>query len=269
MNATGLREPIFIVAMPKSASSFLAHAIPTGLGITSERLWRPKPGRHEAPEGASGVSAFHESVAGGAWPLFLLHQRFVQRAATDKTFALHHIPPHPINRVLLNEFYQRIVVHVRDPRQVTLSHLRNMLRHQAEGEAFLDRVLFLPDDFFERSFSEQLDHLIEHKLAEFITWTEEWISADEDSTFLPKILFTTYEDFVRDKLEFVHRILDFYGIERDRFQYDIEAEPEPGQFLYRRQEVADEWRRVFTAAQQSNAASLIPDALCERFNWTR
>ncbi len=132
----------------------------------------PGRGNTSHPGARAAFPPSHESVAGGAWPLFLLHQRFVQRAATDKTFALHHIPAHPINRVLLNEFYKRIVVHVRDPRQVTLSHLRNMLRHQAEGEAFLDKVLFLPDDFFERSFSEQLDHLIENKLEEFITWTK-------------------------------------------------------------------------------------------------
>lgn len=242
-------EPIFFNALGKSASSFLCAAITQGLKMPQV-----------------------DQVAGGAYPLFLLTQRLVQRAATENCFANHHLPAHPVNLYLLDHFYDKLIVHVRDPRQATLSHLRNMWRHKREGDEWLDEVMFLwdggiPEGFFERSESGQLDYLIDVKLHESVEWIQGWLDAAAESSFRPVILFTTYEEFVRDKTAFIWKILDFYDIPHDRFDYPVEQEPNPDEFLYEKSETADEWLSVFTGEQKARANAQVPSAMCERFGW--
>lgn len=242
-------EPIFLNALGKSASSFLCAALSQGLQIPQV-----------------------EQVAGGAYPLFLLTQRLVQQAATGNYFANHHLPAHPVNLYLLDHFYKKMIVHIRDPRQATLSHLRNMWRHRRLGEEWLDEVIFIrdggiPADFWERSETEQLDHWIDVKLHESVEWIQGWLDTNDDPAFRPEILITTYEEFVRDKTAFISGILDFYKIPHDRFDYPIEKEPDPDEFLYEKSETCDEWLRVFTDEQKVRANARVPNEMCERFGW--
>jgi len=242
-------EPIFLNALGKSASSFLSSALTQGLEIPQV-----------------------DQVAGGAYPLFLLTQRLVQQAATGNYFANHHLPAHPVNLFLLDHFYTKMIVHLRDPRQATLSHLRNTWRHKRLGEIWLDELVFLhdggfPENFFDRSEGEQLDVYIDVKLHESVEWIQGWLEADENPGFRPEILFTTYEEFVQDKTAFIRKILDFYGIAHDRFDYPVEQEPDPDEFLYEPSETAAEWMSVFTEEQKSRANALVPNDLCDRFHW--
>ena len=246
---TPLEEPLFFNALGKAASSFLCSAFVQGLRIPQV-----------------------DQVAGGAYPLFLLTQRLVQRAATENCFANHHLPAHPVNLYLLDHFYRKMIVHIRDPRQATLSHLRNMWRHQRDGDAWLDEVQFvwdggIPGGFFERSESEQLDLMIDVKLHESVEWIQGWLDADEDPSFRPQILWSTYEEFVQDKTGFMMRYLEFYNIPHERFDYPIEGEPPRDEFLYEPCETADEWLSAFTDEQKARANEQVPQAMCDRFNW--
>jgi hypothetical protein len=242
-------EPIFLNALGKSASSFLCSALTQGLRIPQV-----------------------DQVAGGAYPLFLLNQRLVQKAATGNYFANHHLPAHPVNLYLLDHFYKKMIVHIRDPRQATLSHLRNMWRHKRDGDEWLDEVIFLseggiPEDCFERSEREQLDTWIDLKLHESVEWIQGWLDVENDPSFRPEMLITTYETFVQDKTAFMHGVLDFYAIAHDTFDYPIEKEPDPDEFLYEKSETSEEWLSVFTDDQKMRANLQVPNEMCERFGW--
>jgi len=196
----------------------------------------------------------------------------VQQAATGNYFANHHLPAHPVNLYLLDRFYRKMIVHIRDPRQATLSHLRNMWRHKREGDEWLDEVIFLaeggiPEGFFERSESEQLDVWIDLKLHESVEWIQGWLDVEQDPSFRPQMLITTYEEFVQDKTAFIWKILDFYDLPHDRFDYPIEKEPDPDEFLYEKSETADEWLAVFSDEQKVRANALMPNEMCARFDW--
>ena len=237
-------RPILFVAMAKSASSFLSHAIPQGLGMP-----------------------YIEHIAGGAWPNFLLNQHLVERVANLRCFGYHHIPAHPINLAMISDFFDRMVVHVRDPRQAVLSHLRNMWRHQRVGQGFLESPLFLPNGFFDRPSSSQLDYMIDHSLPEFVSWTEGWLDADQNPGFTSKILFTSYEEFVQDKVALIKRFLAFHDMSHQQFSFDIEIEPEKDQYLYNSSETVDEWKSVMSTEQKERATRAIPEHLCKKFGW--
>ena len=126
-----------------------------------------------------------------------------------------------------------MVIHVRDPRQATLSYIHNLIRNQKE-KPILNKMEILPDEYIKWDFASQVDYQIDHRIPFLISWIEGWLDADEDPDFQTKILFTTFEHFKKDKREFINRILDFYQINRDFYNYElIETTPSKGQHLYR------------------------------------
>ena len=114
-------------------------------------------------------------------------------------------PVHGINQVIINEYYKNIIVHVRDPRQVVLSNLHNILRNEKD-EPILNKVLFLPDNFFSITMERQLDYLIDDYLPYLVTWLNSWINAQNSKSFTTEILFTTFEEFKSSNINFINKI---------------------------------------------------------------
>lgn len=247
-----LPEPILFNALPKSASSFIGDALATGLN-----------------------ARMFAEVGGGAWPEFFLNQRLIQDVARTKSITSPHVAAVPVNLVTIAEYFQRMVVHVRDPRQATLSYVHNCLKNE-KTDPVVNKVLLLPGDFFAWPFVRQVDYHIDHHLPTLIAWIRGWVEAESNDGFPTKILFTCFEDFVRDKRAYVQEILGFYGIRYDRYDYHvIERKPKvreaPGsrrrnEKLFRKG-LTDEWREVFTPQQQQRASAQIPQDLCSRFGW--
>ena len=137
--------------------------------------------------------------------------------------------------------------------------------------SFADPRVFRPE-FYSLSMEEQISWEIEHVLPIEIQWIEGWLDASEDPSFRPKILFTSYEDFVWDEERFFATILDFYGVDEVAFGF-MPFRPEPaedpiceGQYHFRNART-DEWRDAFTLDQLHKACSMMPDRLLQRFGW--
>jgi len=156
-----------------------------------------------------------------------------------------------------------------------LSFLHNTLRNE-KSDPIANKVLLLPSVFFDWPFSRQVDYHIDHNLPTLISWIRGWVEAESNDGFPTRILFTHFEDFKRDKSAFIRKILDFYGIEVDGFDYDyIKRRPKlretqqnkkRNEKLFRKG-LTDEWREVFSAEQTQRANSLLPLDLCSRFGW--
>lgn len=242
-----IKEPFFFNALGKSASSYISAQLPAGLNMRSMK-----------------------QIGGGAEPLFLLNQRLIQEASKFNCFANHHVSAHPINLAILNKNFKKIIIHVRDPRQATLSYLHNILRNQ-KTDPELNDVLFLDKNFFKWDFKKQLDYMIDFRLPQIIDWINGWIKAHKDKHFKPKILFTTFEDFKNDNAKFFNKILKFYNIPESEFCYILKKKPKhKGKkgFLFRKGKT-NEWREVFSESQQKKMNKMIPEEFFKKFNWKK
>ncbi len=179
-----------------------------------------------------------------------------------------HLYAEPYNLLTISLIADRLIVNVRDPRQVTLSqvHHNNLYRYN-RSPVHIFNCSQLPKNYFCMSLTEQISWQIDNwALPGAIKWIESWLDAEENPSFYPKILFTSQEDLVENSQELFNTILDFYEIDRSRFTMPPPPKFKPGTH-YRTGNV-DEWRDVFTPEQAEKASSMIPNRLLDRFGWS-
>lgn len=189
---------------------------------------------------------------------------FGQKAQLTK----NHMDASIFNTQLLEAKTDKIVVHFRDPRAVLLSWVHYLNRIHEERPFYLFYLAPTPPEvYYTWSLEQQIDWNIENFLPLVVNWMNGWldykIEKDKlDSKF--KVLLTTYDEFMQDEVAFYHKILDFYGIPKQYFSF---APPSKNMEVHYRKGDPDEWRRVFTTAQQERINKMIPQKLFAYFNW--
>ncbi|MBI1983190.1 MAG: sulfotransferase domain-containing protein, partial [Acidobacteria bacterium] len=175
-------------------------------------------------------------------------------------FHASHLKPTPTNLELLAcAGTPRIIVHVRDPRQVILSGMHHLQRYRvdntcAENEAF-DKMN--SGDLFDFVF--QNGWLREQK-----PWLQGWVEA---ARTMP-VHFTTYEEFVLDRNKFADRLVDIYGGNRTYFDRDAALGTHPGIDYHFRKGTIDEWKSVLSKEQIERFNRTIPNEFWTMFGWT-
>jgi len=150
---------------------------------------------------------------------------------------------------------QKIIVHVRDPRQGILSLIHHIMRY--------DAYLHLRQNgFAERTIDEQLEDLLEVYLRR-IAWVQGWLEAENELD----IHFSTFEDFVQNRDDFVARYLEYYGGSTEYFRPEAGLTMHQGTDYHFRAGEVDEWRRVFSPANVKRMSDLLPESIKRRFNW--
>jgi hypothetical protein len=208
---------------------------------------------------------------------FIVSSRdFVRATITPQLFygfgqgrrILHdHLPPVGENLYWIAREVDRFVVHVRDPRQAILSwaHDRGK-RLKKYGAPFRQaHVPALPPDYLERELTARLDIHIQNDYPHMVEWIRSWLAVSRDPAFTPRILFTRYEDLLRDQESFFKRIFEFYDLDANLRL--IRGERGPDQNF--RSGLVDEWRTVFTPEQSAHVTNLIPQELWDQFGWER
>lgn len=233
--------PLLITTMPKSGTYYIAELFCRGLFIDSKIV-----SQQYFPDDTIRQPALRELMNGNA-----VNQ--------------DHFGASPINLTHIARHTGRVLVHVRDPRQALLSYIHYLGTERFQAN-IPETLLFiyppLPEDFYSLDLAAKIDWGIENWLPELIRWTAGWIEAEKAG--MVAIKFTRFEDMVADHTQFVHDILDFFGIQRERFVPPMLEARDATHF--RRGEV-DEWRRTFTPEQQIRATAQIPAELSKRFNW--
>ena len=231
---------MLINALPKSASESIWNRLAEGLGL------------------AQG----HISL--GLFPDCLTIPYRARELGRGGMAAKEHLPATPHNlSVLARSGVDRVVVHVRDLRQATLSWA-----HFLEGDvrkrllAPLWRKTSPAAAFFDEPFEVQLDWHIDNYLPIAARFIEQWIDAGEAPDCGVAVKFLTFEAFKDDPDCYMDAILAFYGIATEGFRHDAEAE-----VVHLRKGAVDEWRGVFSAAQAARAWRQIPPRMAERFAW--
>lgn len=150
----------------------------------------------------------------------------------------------------------KVIVHVRDPRQSLLSAIHHVSRYEE------NRPALLRDDFSQWSTSAQISELLEIYVRR-IRWLQDWLDAE---TRL-RIMFSTFEDFARDRAAFVERYIDFYGVSRVHFSMEDVARSEMQVDQHYRAGRIDEWRSIFPPREATWLSACLPAAMKERFGW--
>jgi hypothetical protein len=110
--------------------------------------------------------------------------------------------------------------------------------------------------------SGTIDLVIE-RLPRMIDWLQGWIKAREKLT----VHFTTFEEFILHRDEFLDRMLLHYGGDVRFFDRENALREQPGVDYHRRLGWVDEWKTVLTPLQIETINSLIPDEFWSIFGW--
>jgi len=238
-SARGL-PTMLLTTLPKSASESIWNKLAQGLGLAQCYL------------------------SLGLFPECTLVPARVRAAANGGIIVKEHIGPSPHNlETLARSGLNRIIVHHRDPRQATLSwaHFVRDDIHQ-RLMAPLWRKIVPPAEIVARDLSVILDWCLEHYLPLLIQFLHAWRTVDADPKQPISVLFSSFEQFRMDPDAYFGRVLSFYDIGKEHYATAAEAE-----VVHLRKGRLDEWRSVFTEAQQQRAWERIPADMAADFAW--
>jgi hypothetical protein len=87
-----------------------------------------------------------------------------------------------------------------------------------------------------------------------LKWIQGWVSAASELN----IMFSTFEEFVRDRETFIESYLEFYGAPRHHFSYEDATRVSEGIDYHYRLGLIDEWRKVFPPDLARDLNELLP-----------
>jgi hypothetical protein len=150
---------------------------------------------------------------------------------------------------------QRVIVHVRDPRQWIISTAEH-------GRLYANLATPSRRQETRGGLAKTIEFMID-VLPETIEWIGGWVKARERLD----VQFTTFEDFVRDRDGFVDRILSLYGGDIRFFDRANALQEQPGVDYHRRLGSTDEWKTILTREQIDRVNALIPNEFWSIFGW--
>lgn len=150
----------------------------------------------------------------------------------------------------------RLIVHVRDPRQALISLVYHASLYPEQLPEFTRRMGREPT-ITERARAA----LPEYYNA--IEWISGWLDLAGDI----EILFSTHEQFVADRAAFVERYLAFYGGDRAYFSLENALGQHAGTDYHFRSGRTDEWREVLEPEFAEWLSGALPGRLKVVFGW--
>lgn len=232
--------PIVLIAMQKSASEYIRENLMTVLDVPEIAV-----SIGTIPDDRAVPSALNQLALGGA--LCRSHMSGNNAAA------------------IAEAGLQRLLLHVRDPRQVTVSWAHMMARISDHEFCYSAHMYDPPvaNEYRHWPSDKQLAWAVEHYLPGQLTWLNGWVEAQDRGLGI-QICVSTFEEFRRDQIAFFDNLVGYFdlpGVDASAFGVKNDASMRN----FRRGEVG-EWEELLTAEQkQSIKARLAP--LAERFGW--
>jgi len=236
---------VLLITMPKSGSMYVYNILMSRLGL------RPViTGDHAFPFAPIDAPAL---------------KKFALGCAIDQA---HYMPTTKNLTLLANEGIDKLVIHVRDPRQALLSWVHYVDKLNERGIVYWEQDFELPIDYFNKTLEEKIDVMIDCFYPHLIDFINKWISyeAKDSRKYGMKVLFTEFKKMKSNPELFFEDIDKFYNINKviphhnpnnkDAHSHDRKGE-------------VDEWLQVFNAEQINNTTVMITDEIQKRFNWTR
>jgi hypothetical protein len=263
---------IILVALPKSGSTYLMTTLQANLNYN---IMSPFFDIRQGPPGIPTYADNHQLVKtrhfSGDIDYFFQKKSTLTRdhyrapsADTEKQFGS---PMLKVNNI--KKYMNKIVLHLRDPRQALLSYVHHLNNNKHSPFASPD-LTDMPHDLSEYhtfDFNGQLDWAIENVLPPMLVWINDWLDFKQKEDASPnglKILVTTYDELIQDEMGLYHKIADFYDLSLNDANFKRIAKNEGVRF---RKGDPNEWKSVFTDAQKNRMAEIVPIDLLQRFHW--
>jgi tetratricopeptide (TPR) repeat protein len=228
---------ILVNSVPRSGSTFLATSLCLGMNVPQAYL-------------SSVTHILH------APPLPTALHRFAQGGVLARQ---HWIATPELLKALRKNGLTKLIVHTRDPRQAIVSAMRTgakMVREftaEAEIQSLRSNNPFVRPARYAESLSLQYGRML-----------ESWIEVSEtEPDFVVK--FTEFTAMRNHPEEFFEDILDFYEIDRSRF--DFSRVPIKEEVAYFRRGLVSEWREALTPEMAAQIAKDVPERVWNFFGW--
>jgi tetratricopeptide (TPR) repeat protein len=159
----------------------------------------------------------------------------------------------------------RMILEVRDPRQVTVSWT-HMMRKMADAEFRYAAQMYdpeVPHDFRQWSLEQQLDWAVDHYLPGQVGWLESWAAVLDRESAIP-VCVSTFEEFRKDEDEFFFKILNFYGL--NPINQRLPSDQSAAAMRNFRQGDVNEWRAALMPERLKPYDCRLK-SLAERFGW--
>lgn len=233
---------IMINTMPKSASIYILNTLSSSLKL----------------------SQYIEPVAPGYFPNYFMRPYKLNQVLKYHMLRQEHFDASEINLHILEKARCQFVLHVRDPRQATLSwaHHFNRLHQDPMAPNYTKHLLF--PGYYDLPFEQQLDWHIETHLNSMSDWLRGWVTHLKGNP--TNVLLTTYEQMREDEAAFFDRIIEFYEIPKKHFRH--KAAPKNMKNHYRKG-LSDEWLHVFSDRQKARCDELLDATILDFFNWDK
>lgn len=231
---------IMFVAMMKSASEFIRENIIRALDV---------------PE--IGLSV-------GTVPRDKVMPSAVRQLAKGGAIARSHMSADNLPELAANGV-ERLILHVRDPRQVTVSWVHYM-QQISDAEFRWSASIYdppVPLEFRDWVFEERLDWAVRNYMPGQLQWLEDWLFVINSGPPVP-ILVSKFEDFVQDQRAFFDRISDFFGVSEIRAP-SLRCQSAMAMRNFRAGRI-DEWRDVLTTRQIRIFEARV-EPLAKHFGW--
>ncbi|MFN0064604.1 MAG: sulfotransferase domain-containing protein [Chlamydiales bacterium] len=203
-------------------------------------------------------------------PIFQLSEDLDNFADFVKKRGLGRFSSHPSDHrlAIMQEHLRKMIVHVRDPRQILVSwvhHLEKLNTHQLHHE-ILKSPHPLPEDYFAWNFHQKIDWQIEHFFKDSIAWLEAWLDFSDNQKVVD-VKITSYDELHSAPLSFFKDVIAFYGKNPQKFKEEHLSKIAPGIHSRYRSINPQEWKSMLSPEQREYTTSLIPITLLTRFNW--
>lgn len=221
---------LHIISFRKSASSFIALVLAQGLDIPA------------------CITSFLHTMIVPSWLRCFLRGGAVTH---------EHTFPFRANIALLRSHSVPTIIHVRNPKQVIVSHAHFYKKYLEETV----KENFTPAQewFLSASLKDRIDFLIDDLIPYYGRWIIGWYKAWEQKVL--HIKFTSYEQFVRDESLFFEKIADMFSLSVEArvriHETRKRLDGKKGMYNIRSMKV-DEWREVLTRKQQQRVDEFIP-----------
>jgi Sulfotransferase domain len=231
---------MLLVSMQKSASEYLRENLMRALDI---------------PELHIGI---------GTVPRDKVIPSAVQQLARGGAIARSHMDGANFGALAANGI-TRMLLQIRDPRQVTVSWTHMMRRLSDVAFQYAAKMYHpeVPADFRVWTLQQEIDWAIDNYLPGQLSWLESWAAVLDTEPSIP-ICVLKFEDFRAEEDTFFRRIANFYGLA----QIDRPALSDQSAAAMRNFRLGDidEWRTVL-APERLKVFNSRLKSLAERFAW--
>lgn len=238
-----LIEPFIFSGFPRSASVYVYTSLCRGLDI-----W-----------GTGGVQ-------GGAFPNFIISQEGLHFMLKIRGTAHTHLSGSKTNKLELLERYKlkKILIHIRDPRQVLLSW-KDWIPKATASDPVQFQHYNLPKGYLKFTDEKQLNWLIENWVPKLNKWLDDWIKISQINKYTNKIYFSKFEDMKKNEKLFFSQILNFLDIDKSIFKMPEKPNFE-GDRNFREGNV-NTWKKVLNDNQIDQLMSKINCDVLKFFNY--